>query len=129
MNKRSNKQVEETLTTKMMTAVGEDRKQEVEVLDRKIAIATECFTTNKFCELVLKDRNRLSIENTLIGMTSIPVRVNLTSVAGINAWSVDHIFTAEDKQTFFRETYMVNNGKLYKFTYLSPRLKFLQHYR
>ncbi len=71
----------------MMTAVGEDRKQEVEVLDRKIAIATECFTTNKFCELVLKDRNRLSIENTLIGMTSIPVRVNLTSVAGINAWS------------------------------------------
>ncbi|MFL6317727.1 MAG: hypothetical protein ACJ71K_19465 [Nitrososphaeraceae archaeon] len=107
----------------MMTAVGEDRKQEVEVLDRKIAIATEGFTTNKFCELVLKDRNRLSIENTLIGMTSIPVRVNLTSVAGINAWSVDHIFTAEDKQTFFRETYMVNNGKLYKFTYLSPPLK------
>jgi hypothetical protein len=49
----------------MMTAVGEERKQEVEVLDRKIAIATEGFTTNKFCELVLKDRNRLSIENTL----------------------------------------------------------------
>jgi hypothetical protein len=43
MNKRSNKQVEETLTIKSMTAIGEDRKQEEEreVLDRKIAIATD----------------------------------------------------------------------------------------
>ena len=31
--------------------------------DRKITLATEGFTTNKFCELVLRDRNRLSKEN------------------------------------------------------------------
>ena len=34
-------------------------------MDRKITLATEGFTTNKFCELVLKDRNRLSRENVL----------------------------------------------------------------
>jgi hypothetical protein len=34
-------------------------------LDRKITLATEGFTTNKFCELILKDRNRLSKENAL----------------------------------------------------------------
>ena len=35
--------------------------------DRKITLATEGFaTTNKFCELVLRDRNRLSKENALI---------------------------------------------------------------
>src|SRR6188472_2704868 len=33
--------------------------------DRKITLATEGFTTNKFCELVLRDRNRLSKENAL----------------------------------------------------------------
>ena len=34
-------------------------------LDRKIALATECFTTAKRSELILKDRTRLSEENTL----------------------------------------------------------------
>ena len=34
-------------------------------IERKITIATEGFTTHKFCELVLKDRNRLSKENAL----------------------------------------------------------------
>jgi integrase len=58
MNKRSNKQIEETLTTKTMIAAGE-------VLDRKISIVTEGFTTDRFCELVLRDRNRLSKENAL----------------------------------------------------------------
>jgi len=29
-------------------------------LDRKIALTTEGFTTNKYCELVLRDRTRLS---------------------------------------------------------------------
>ena len=33
--------------------------------DRMITLATEGFTTNKFCELVLRDRNRLSKENAL----------------------------------------------------------------
>src|ERR671932_71342 len=35
------------------------------ILERKITLATEGFTTHKFCELVLKDRNRLSKENAL----------------------------------------------------------------
>jgi integrase len=61
MNKYSNKQVEETLTTK--TTIAEDAKQEV--LDRKIGMATEGFTTDRFCELVLRNSNRLSKENAL----------------------------------------------------------------
>jgi integrase len=36
-----------------------------EVLDRKIGMATEGFTTDRFCELVLKDKNRLSNENAM----------------------------------------------------------------
>jgi hypothetical protein len=35
------------------------------ILDRKIVLATEGFTTNRFCEMVLKDRSRLSEENAL----------------------------------------------------------------
>jgi hypothetical protein len=35
------------------------------LLERKINIATEGFTTHKFCELILRDRNRLSKENAL----------------------------------------------------------------
>jgi site-specific recombinase XerD len=58
MNKRSNKQVGETLTTKTMISAWE-------VLDRKIGMATEGFTTDRFCELVLKDKNRLSNENAM----------------------------------------------------------------
>jgi len=34
-------------------------------LNRKIALATECFTTSKISELILKDRTRLSEENAL----------------------------------------------------------------
>jgi uncharacterized protein YihD (DUF1040 family) len=34
--------------------------------DRKITLTTEGFTTNKFCELILRDRSRLSKENALI---------------------------------------------------------------
>jgi len=65
MNKGSNKLVDETLTMKTMTAVGKDTKQIQEVLDKKIGIATEGFTRDRFCELVLKDRNRLSNENAM----------------------------------------------------------------
>ncbi len=39
--------------------------EELEVLDKKITIATEGFTTNRFCELLLRDRNKLSKENAL----------------------------------------------------------------
>jgi uncharacterized protein YihD (DUF1040 family) len=34
-------------------------------IQRKITLATEGFTTSKFCELVLRDRSRLSGENAL----------------------------------------------------------------
>jgi hypothetical protein len=33
--------------------------------ERKITLATEGFTIHKFCELVLRDRSRLSNENAL----------------------------------------------------------------
>ena len=55
MSRRSNKQVAEILAS---------NKQDLE-LDRKITLATEGFITNKFCELILRDRNRLSEENAL----------------------------------------------------------------
>jgi hypothetical protein len=35
-------------------------------LDRKIVLVAECFTTAKRSELILKDRTRLSEENTLL---------------------------------------------------------------
>jgi len=36
-----------------------------EALDRKITLATEGFGNTKFCEIGLRDRNRLSKENAL----------------------------------------------------------------
>jgi integrase/recombinase XerD len=51
-----------------MTAVQSNIKQmaaAADLLQRKIVLATEGFTT-KFCELVLRDRNRLSKENGLV---------------------------------------------------------------
>jgi hypothetical protein len=55
--RRSNTQVAEILASNK-------EKQDLE-LDRKITLATEGFMTNKFCELILRDRNRLSKENAL----------------------------------------------------------------
>jgi hypothetical protein len=60
VSRRSNKQIAEILGSKTTNK----EKQDLE-LDRKIALATEGFTTTKFCELVLRDRNRLSKENAL----------------------------------------------------------------
>jgi hypothetical protein len=65
MDKRSIDQLGETLPTKTMTAVAKDENRTEEVLYRKIGIVTEGFTTDRFCELVLRDRNRLSKENAL----------------------------------------------------------------
>ena len=42
-----------------------DENNDPLALQRKIAIATEEFTTHKFCELILTDRSRLSKENAL----------------------------------------------------------------
>jgi hypothetical protein len=61
MARRSNKSIAEILSP---TSVNENDKHSA-LLDRKITLATEGFTTCKFCELVLRDRNRLSVENAL----------------------------------------------------------------
>jgi hypothetical protein len=43
----------------------DDVNFDVAMLERKIPLATEGFTTHKFCELILRDRSRLSKENAL----------------------------------------------------------------
>ena len=59
MAKRSKKTVEAILT-----ATSPKTKEDFEI-ENKITLATEGFTTNKFCELILTDRRRLSKENAL----------------------------------------------------------------
>ena len=64
MARRSNKAIAGILTPPIPTSRND--KQEQEDLDRKIILATEGFSiTTKFCELILRDRNRLSKENAL----------------------------------------------------------------
>jgi hypothetical protein len=43
----------------------DENNDHLALLERKIAFAIEGFTTQKFCELVLTDRSRLSKENAL----------------------------------------------------------------
>jgi hypothetical protein len=62
MAKRSNKSVEAILSAASTTTP--KTKEDFEI-QRKITLATEGFTTNKFCELILRDRTRLSKENAL----------------------------------------------------------------
>ena len=61
MARCSNKSVSEI----MSSTDGKDNDKELALLDREIMMATEGFTTDRFCELVLKDRSRLSKENAL----------------------------------------------------------------
>jgi integrase len=61
MNQRQNQQAT-TTNTKKDNDLAETEAAEIQ---RKISLATEGFTTSKYCELVLKDRNRLSKENAL----------------------------------------------------------------
>src|ERR671933_426326 len=60
MVRRPNKSVAE-----IVSSVGGSGGNYMMLLDRKITMAIEGFTTHKFCELVLKDRSRLSKENAL----------------------------------------------------------------
>ncbi|MFL6399192.1 MAG: hypothetical protein ACJ72J_06380 [Nitrososphaeraceae archaeon] len=62
MARLSNKSIAEILSSNKEFISFDDKEKE---LDRKIILATEGFTTNKYCELVLRDRNRLSKENAL----------------------------------------------------------------
>jgi hypothetical protein len=66
MPRRSNKSVAEILTRTNISFVdGNDNEKHLALLERKIILATEGFTTHKFCELILRDRSRLSEENAL----------------------------------------------------------------
>jgi len=62
MRKRSDKSIAEILTPMADTA---SAVAAVASSRNALALATEGFTTTKFCELVLRDRNRLSKENAL----------------------------------------------------------------
>jgi len=67
MARSSNKSISEILTP-ADTQVSASRNNDsdgLSLLERKINIATEGFTMHKFCELILRDRNRLSEENAL----------------------------------------------------------------
>jgi integrase/recombinase XerD len=59
MGRRSSEQIAKILLAKNSEGLGQ------EALDRKIALAVEGFGNLKFCELVLRDRTKLSNENAL----------------------------------------------------------------
>jgi integrase len=68
MSRRSNKSVAEILTpppANVSFVVDENDNDDnpFALLERKITLATEGFTTHKFCELILRDRCRLPEEN------------------------------------------------------------------
>jgi hypothetical protein len=63
MARRSNKSVAEILAQPLPSQASS--KNENELLEKKINMATEGFGRTKLCELILRDRNRLSQENAL----------------------------------------------------------------
>jgi integrase len=70
MARRSNKSVQEILGQKQSELTGEfttlvGSSYDDKELDRKITLVTEGFVTTKYCELILRDRTRLSKKNTL----------------------------------------------------------------
>jgi hypothetical protein len=66
MARRSNKSIAEILSAANMPFLdGNDNDKHLTLLEGKISLATEDFTTDNFCKLVLRDRNRLSEENAL----------------------------------------------------------------
>ena len=66
MARRTNKLIAEILTPIVGESSNTDDNDLLSSsLERKITLATEGFTTSRFCELVLRDRNRLSKENAL----------------------------------------------------------------
>ena len=66
MARRSNKSAAKILSqTNVSPVYRNDNDKHLALLETKIILATEGFTTHRFCELVLRDRNRLSDENAL----------------------------------------------------------------
>jgi hypothetical protein len=62
--RRTNESVAEILTPITTTSSSSSSNEDLE-LQRKITIATEGFSSSKFCELILRDRKRISKENAL----------------------------------------------------------------
>ncbi len=65
MARRSKKSIAEILTPRLLPPLvaqppSSRNDDNYDLLERKITIATEGFTTVKFCELILRDRNRSS---------------------------------------------------------------------
>ncbi|MFL6455304.1 MAG: hypothetical protein ACJ71L_15055, partial [Nitrososphaeraceae archaeon] len=62
MSRRSKKSIAEILTSSTkddpLLDGNENYVNPLTILDRKIVLVTEGFTTNRFCEMVLKDRSR-----------------------------------------------------------------------
>ena len=68
MAKRTNKSIAEILTPIVTASSPNTNDNDLPLsssLERKITLATEGFTTSRFCELILRDRSRLSKENAL----------------------------------------------------------------
>ena len=66
MARCSNRQVAKILASGGGVVEGRAKEEQDIELNRKIALVTEDFpTANKYCKLVLSDRNRLSKENAL----------------------------------------------------------------
>jgi hypothetical protein len=68
MAKRTNKSIADILTPIGVSSSPNTTDNDLPLsssLERKITLATEGFNTSRFCELVLRDRNRLSKENAL----------------------------------------------------------------
>ena len=66
MARRSNKSIAETLSPTNLPLLDINyNDKHLALLERKITLATEGFTTHKLCELILKDRSRLLMENAL----------------------------------------------------------------
>src|ERR1044072_3472527 len=68
MVRRSNKSIAEILKPDNLPVQDENDYNDndhLALINKKILLVTEGFTRHKFCELVLKDRNRLSKENAL----------------------------------------------------------------
>jgi integrase/recombinase XerD len=63
MARRSKKSIAESLTTRLPPQTSSENGNEL--LEKKISTAIEGFGTTRFCELILRDRNRLSKENAL----------------------------------------------------------------
>jgi hypothetical protein len=66
MARRSNKSVQEILGQSYNEFISFDLDSDNnKELDKKITLVTEGFTTAKYCELILRDRARISKENAL----------------------------------------------------------------